>query len=131
MDTITGEAFSIAYAGPIARARVWRRTDMTADEGAAMGVRFFAELTRSLSAPRSVRSFIFDGREATEAVGPVTRRGWEEFLSACAAHGTRISIIVGPSATQRLQFTSICSSNAPGLYAIVTGTAEADAWAIP
>ena len=93
---------------------VINREDASAEEGARCAALMNEVLTKRVLAPHTTyRALVFDVRRGPQAFGPKTRLSLEQIFNAAKAAERRVAVIVGPSATQRMQFGNLSLECAP------------------
>jgi hypothetical protein len=108
-----GAIFEIRAEGTWAACEVVNRSDVSAEEGARCASEMHEVLTTRVFRPLSpYRGLLFDVRKGPPAFGPKTRAALEHLFAAGAASGRRIAVLVSESATQRMQFGSLCQEHA-------------------
>jgi hypothetical protein len=109
--SITGPNFAVEErVDGIAIVRVWRRPDLSRDEGGRCAA-LIVEHMRRLA--RSFRSCVFDLTEATTAWGPATNQSLSEMLAVWESAGKPIFIVPADEAIQRLLLVELQRSSAP------------------
>jgi hypothetical protein len=106
-----GENHLISERDGLAVCQIWSRPDLSSDEGAknaAQMVSFMKDVV--LRVGTKYRGFIFDVRRAPPVFGPNTRIVLADLLARAVERSVRVAIITGESATQQLQFRSLCST---------------------
>lgn len=107
---------------------MWVRTDLTSEEGAKNAAQMVTYLREQvLRAGTKHRGVIFDVRRAPPVFGPKTRETLASLLSQCVRVGVRFAVITGESATQILQFRSLCA-DAPALTRVFDSEPAAVQW---
>ncbi len=124
-----GGNYEITIERAVARARVFRRPDVDAAEGARFAEGIRADVLRALEAPL-VRGAIVDVREAPPVTGPSTRATMGRLAQDCEAAGRRLAFLPGEHPTQRLQLSAIVSDHAPRTAAVCTTIEAAEAWVL-
>ena len=120
-----GSSYSISVDGDRGSIRVWRRPDLSTDEGA----RLAGEMAKALGGllPK-IRSLLFDLREAPPISGPTTAAALGNLARACERARIRIAVIVADDAMQRLQVNRVAKECAPEMARVFAAPAEADPW---
>jgi len=109
-----GAIFEIRQSGELAWCEVVNREDVSAEEGARCANLMHEVLTlRVLSAHSLYRGLLFDVRRGPPAFGPKTRAALERIFAHAPGSQRRIAVLVGGSATQRMQFGNLCLEHAP------------------
>lgn len=120
----TAENFEFVVQEPFLLARVWRRKDLSMEQGAQLAQRF-ADHAVALAEGR--RSLIMDMRDAPTVVGPITEGAFHRFLEAWERSSNRIAI-VSVDLVQRFQYANLVKAHAPESGRVVESLAEAQAW---
>lgn len=94
----------------IAVVRVWRRPDLSRDEGARCA-QLIADHMRRLS--HKARSCVFDLTRATTSWGPTTHRALAEMLRVWEAAGRPIYVVQAEESIQRLLLRELQRKAAP------------------
>jgi hypothetical protein len=124
-----GPIFEISAQGAWATCEVVNRTDVTAEEGARCASTMNEVLTtRVLSALSPYRGLLFDVRKGPPAFGPKTRAALEKVFAAARLSGRTLAVLVGESATQRMQFGNLCWEHAPQHAQVFQTEASAREW---
>ena len=97
--------------------RVWRRPDLSRDEGARCAELIAGHMRRLAG---SARCCLFDLSEATASWGPATNRAVGEMLGAWEAAGKPIYVVPSLEAIQRLLLRDLQRLYAPRCSRIVT-----------
>jgi hypothetical protein len=98
----SGGNYTIHVDGVVVDVVVWRRPDIGLLEGAAFAQQKVAHL-RALAARAGLTALMLDLSDAPPIVGPKTQEAVAEMLEAFASVGRKVAVVVGESATQRLQ----------------------------
>jgi hypothetical protein len=92
--------------------QIWMRPDLSSEQGAhnakQMASYFMDEVLRVGTTYRGV---IFDVRRGPPVFGPKTREVLAALLVRCVERNVRMAVLTGESATQVLQFRSLCSTS--------------------
>jgi hypothetical protein len=105
-----GENHVISERDGFAVCQIWSRPDLSSEEGAKNAAQMVAFLkTRVLQEGTKYRGLIFDVRRGPPVFGPKTRTVLEGLLARAVERAVRVAILTGESATQQLQFRSLCS----------------------
>jgi hypothetical protein len=110
MRLAEGENHLISSRDGFAVCQIWTRPDLSSEEGAKNAqqmVSFMMDVVLRLGT--NYRGIIFDVRRAPPVFGPKTRAVLAELLARSIERSVRLAIITGESATQVLQFRSLCS----------------------
>ncbi len=123
-----GENYVISERDGLAVCQVWSRPELSSEDGAKNAAQMVAFLRdRVLRAGARFRGVIFDVRRAPPVFGPKTRETLAGLLAQCARVGIRFSVITGESATQVLQFRSLCAE-APAFTRVFDNEPAAVQW---
>jgi hypothetical protein len=120
-----GHSFSIAVDGDRGSIRVWRRPDLTVEEGARAAQQMALVFSGLLP---SVRSLLFDLREAPSVGGPASLDALCDFARACERARIRTAVLVADAAVQHLQVNRIAKECAPQMARVFRSPDEADVW---
>jgi len=106
-----GDNHLISERDGLAICQVWTRPDLSAEQGAKNAQEMVAFLNDNvLRLGTKFRGLIFDVRRGPPVFGPKTRDTLAALLARSIAHKVRVGIICGESATQVLQFRSLCAA---------------------
>jgi hypothetical protein len=124
-----GDNFRVCVWRGVAYCQVWRRPDVSAQEG----TRFAAVLANSLRAlltddDNLVPGIVFDIREAPATSGPNTLALLAEAIGTWSLAGKNVAMLVGP-AEQRAQMTELVRTNGNGRGAVYDDVDAAVAFA--
>jgi hypothetical protein len=106
----------------IAIVRVWRRPDLSRDEGARCAELIVGHMHRLAG---SARCCLFDLSEATASWGPATNRAVGAMLGAWEAAGKPIYVVPATEAIQRLLLRDLQRLHAPRYSRIVSSLESA------
>ena len=110
MRLIEGDNHLISERDGLAICQVWTRPDLSAEQGAKNAGQMVAYMTSVVLRPgTSYRGIVFDVRRAPKIFGPQTRTVLEGLFALSASRKVPIAIITSDSATQVLQFRSLCA----------------------
>jgi hypothetical protein len=120
-----GPSYSIALDGQRGSVRIWRRPDLSTEEGA----RLAQEMARALAGvlPQT-RSLLFDLREAPSVSGPTSVEALGTLARACERARIRIAVLVGDDAMQRLQVNRVVKEYAPEMARVFGTPEDAEPW---
>lgn len=121
-----GGNFSIDLEGGVATLRVWRRPDLSFDEGARLALVILDHI-RKLAAGGDARGFIMDLREAPPLTGKRTRATLTEIVGTCEVAGKRIGILLAAGA-QRVILERGLSVKGPTTARFFDGPELARTW---
>lgn len=108
--------------------QVWVRPDLSSEQGAQNAdelVRFLEEMV--LRPTTRYRGIILDVRRAPTVFGPRTRARLAALFSKSVVIRLPLAVLCGTTATQALQFRSLCSPS-PHLLQVFENEAEASHW---
>ena len=112
MRLTEGENFLISERDGLVVCQIWMRPDLSSEQGAhnakQMASYFMDEVLRVGTTYRGV---IFDVRRGPPVFGPKTREVLAALLVRCVERNVRMAVLTGESATQVLQFRSLCSTS--------------------
>lgn len=124
-----GPIFTIRSLGSIAWCEVTNRDDVSPEEGARCAATIQEVLTVQVLAPQSpYRGLVIDVRQGPTAVGPKTRATLERIFVAATTSQRRVAVLVGSSATQRMQFGNLCREHAREYGQVFQTEASAREW---
>ena len=121
----SGENYSIELLTKHAHVRVWRRPDIDSAAGATNAGVMVEHLSKLIA--QTLKSVLFDLREAPAIAGPRTVETMSSLMSACEKHGVRIAIVVSDDPMQVLQFRRLASTYAP-TQGRVSSAIDAEGW---
>ncbi|MEO6600601.1 MAG: hypothetical protein ABIQ16_12045, partial [Polyangiaceae bacterium] len=105
-----GDNHLISERDGLAICQIWTRPDLSSEQGAKNAqemVTFIQDLV--LRADANFRGIIFDARRGPTVFGPKTRETLAGLLVRSVARNVRVAVLCGESATQVLQFRSLCA----------------------
>lgn len=120
-----GPSYSIALEGDRGSIRVWKRPDLSTDEGARLAV----EMAKAIGGllPK-VRALLFDLRDAPVVSGPQTVEALGDLVHACERARIRVAAIVTDDAVQRLQVNRVVKERAPEMARVFGTPDDAEPW---
>jgi hypothetical protein len=128
MRLVEGDNHLISERDGLAICQVWTRPDLSAEDGAKNAGQMVAYMTDViLRKGTSCRGIVFDVRRGPKVFGPKTRTVLEGLLALSAGRKVRLAIIVSGSATQVLQFRSLCAA-APAMTQVFPDEPSAVRW---
>ena len=124
-----GSNYRVSLDGKVASAVIWKRPDLSAQEGAeaARELAVYME-TLARKHAETATAAIVDLREAPPVAGPKTQAHVAAIMHAWELAGRRIAWIVGDSPLQQLQIKRLVREHSPRMGTVVTSIAEARAW---
>jgi hypothetical protein len=123
-----GENHIISERDGLVICQVWTRPDLSSEQGAKNAqemVTFIRDLV--LHAGTRYRGIIFDVRRGPPVFGPKTRETFAGLFLRSVERNVRVAILCGESATQVLQFRSLCAPN-PTVTQVFENEAAAVQW---
>ena len=128
MRLIEGDNHLISERDGLAICQVWVRPDLSVEDGARNAGQMVDYLTDVvLRSGTSYRGIVFDVRRGPKVFGPQTRSVMEGLLALSAGRKVRVAIITSDSATQILQFRSLCAA-APAMTQVFADEPSAVRW---
>ena len=128
MRLAEGENHLISERDGLAVCQIWMRPDLSSDEGAKNAQQMASFLMNVvLRVGTTYRGIIFDVRQGPPVFGPQTRAVLASLLLRCTERRVRLAVITGESATQVLQFRSLCS-DAPDMTQVFDNEPAAVQW---
>jgi hypothetical protein len=108
--------------------KIWTRPDLSSEQGAKNAQQMVTYLMDvALRAGTSYGGLVFDVRCGPPVFGPKTREVLVALFGRSIARNVRIAIITGDSATQQLQFRSLCSDT-PSMAQLFDNEPDAVQW---
>lgn len=120
-----GPSYSIALDGDRGSIRVWRRPDLSTDEGARLAVEMANAIAGLLP---KIRALLFDLRDAPPVSGPATVEALGNLVRACERGRIRVAAIVADDAMQRLQVNRVVRELAPEMARVFSTPEDAEPW---
>jgi hypothetical protein len=128
MRLVEGDNHLISQRDGLAICQVWIRPDLSSEDGAKSAAQMVAYLTNVvLRVGTSYRGLIFDVRRGPTVFGPQTRTVLSELLATSVTRKVRVAILTSESATQTLQFRSLCQV-APTMTQVFANEPSAVQW---
>lgn len=128
MRLVEGDNHLISERDGVAICQVWTRPDLSSEEGAKNARQMVSYLTDVVLRPgTSYRGLIIDVRRGPPVFGPKTRTALVGLLATSVARNVRVAILTSDSATQVLQFRSLCTP-APTLTQVFATESSAVQW---
>lgn len=125
MTRTTGPNFEVEERSDgVAVVRVWRRPDLSREEGARCADLMTGHMRRL--AP-TARGCVFDLTEATASWGPATNKALGEMLAAWESARKPLFVVHGPEAIQKLLLRELQRTSAPRHSRLVASRQEAEA----
>lgn len=107
--------------------RVWRRTDLDAQSGAALAQSMADRLVLAVETGK-LRGVVLDLSEAPPVAGPITQAAIQRMCMVTAQVGVPLGAVAGPTATHQLQLKRLVQDTGP-LNRVCADAAEAQHWA--
>jgi hypothetical protein len=128
MRLTEGENHLISQRDGLAICQVWTRPDLSSEEGAKNARQMVSYLTDVvLRVGTPYRGLIVDVRRGPPVFGPATRSVLAGLLATSATRKVRVAILTSDSASQVLQFRSLCSV-APTMTQVFDNEPSAVQW---
>jgi hypothetical protein len=128
MRLAEGENHLISQRDGLAICQVWTRPDLSSEEGAKNAGQMVSYLLDVvLRVGTAYRGLILDVRRGPPVFGPTTRDVLAGLLATSVKRKVRVAILTGDSATQVLQFRSLCSA-APTMTQVFDNEPSAVQW---
>jgi hypothetical protein len=128
MRLAEGDNHLISQRDGLAICQVWTRPDLSSEEGAKNAAQMVSYLTDVvLRVGTAYRGLIFDVRRGPTVFGPQTRSVLATLLATSVTRKVRVAILTSESATQVLQFRSLCSV-APSMTQVFDNEPSAVQW---
>jgi hypothetical protein len=109
--------------------RVWRRPDLSDEEGARCAQEMAELLDRLARGPRTLASAVLlDLRDAPPAVGPKTQDLIGRMVQSWEQAGRRFALLVGEDPVQGMQLRLLVKKRAPHVARVFSSLAEARRW---
>lgn len=123
-----GDNHVISERDGLAICQVWTRPDLSTEQGAKNAQEMVAFIQDIVLRPGTkFRGLIFDVRRGPPVFGPRTRETLAALFVRSIAHKVRVGILCGESATQVLQFRSLCAAT-PTMTQVFENEAAAAHW---
>ncbi len=123
-----GDNHLISERDGLAICQIWTRPDLSAEQGAANAQEMVTFLQNVVLRPGTTyRGIIFDVRRGPTTFGPKTRETLTLLLARSLSNKVRLAFLCGESATQVLQFRSLCSAT-PSMTQVFDSEAPAAHW---
>lgn len=122
-----GGNYAIDLEESVATLRVWKRPDLTFDEGARLAVMILEDVRR-IVASADVRGFIMDLRDAPTLTGKRTRGTLSEIVGVCEAAKKPIGVLLA-AGVQYATLSAPLSVTGPTMARFCTEPDAARVWA--
>lgn len=126
MRGAAGANYAIELDDRIATLRVWRRPDLSFDEGARLAVEILGHIRR-LAGDSGVVGFVMDLREAPALTGKRTRAVLADVVGACEAASKPIGVVV--TDVQRATLEQPLMQSGPTRARLCSDVESARTWA--
>lgn len=127
----SGGNYQVELTKGIAVCKVWKRPDLSREEGAAMAQEKVLLLSRLAQGPRSMaKALLLDLRLAPTAWGPMTQLALEEIFAAWEAAGRRLALLVADDSLQLMLLRQSLERAAPKQGRAFQGDSEAEAYCL-
>lgn len=124
-----GSNFEIEESSGLVRCRVWRRPDLSREDGAKSADALAETLVQLAADTTKARSFVLDLLDAPPA-GPLTQRSLERIMAACAAAKRRIAVVVSEDPLHLMQMRRIVGDHAREVGRVFSDRESARLWAM-
>ncbi|MDI3285578.1 hypothetical protein [Polyangium sp. 15x6] len=125
-----GGNYSMTLGDGVAACRVWRRTDVSREVGAAYAREMVGVFQRVAREPTArVRGAVMDLREVTIAWGPTTDAALGEMFGALEGASRRIAVVSADDALQMMSLQRLLKAHAPKFGRVFVIPADAFRWA--
>jgi hypothetical protein len=125
-----GGNYEIQLTRGIAICRVWKRPDVSREEGARYAEEMVRTMAETAAGMRSVgRAAILDLSEAPTAWGPATESSLGHILAGWERSQRRIAVQMSADPVQSLLIRRMCRRHAPTYGMPVASRVEAELWA--
>lgn len=123
-----GDNHLISERDGLAVVQVWIRPDLSTEQGAKNAQEMTAFIDEVVLRPGTkFRGVIFDVRRGPTVFGPKTRETLTGLINRSAAQKIKVAIVCGESATQVLQFRSLCTES-PSMAQVFDNEPNALQW---
>jgi hypothetical protein len=124
-----GGNYEITLHRGVAVCRVWKRPDVTREEGARYAEEMVRTMGETAGGLRSVaKAAILDMSEAPTSWGPATEASLGQILAEWERNRRRIAVQMSADPIQGLLIRRMCKEHAPAYSVAVTSKADADQW---
>ncbi len=122
----SGGNYRIDLVRTIAWVRVWKRPDLTREQGSELAREKIALLRKLAQGPRSMaKAMLLDMRDAPTSWGPVTQAALTEILAAWETAGRRVSVLLSSDPVQGVLMRPLLKQAAPTMARSFLVEAEA------
>ena len=109
--------------------RVWRRPDLSREEGAKLAEEQVEILIRLAEGPRAMaKALLYDLRLATASWGPVTQAALDKAFIAWELAGRKIAVLLADEPLQMMLIKQSFKQSAPSMGQVFLDEAEAEAY---
>jgi len=124
-----GGNYDITLQRGVAVCRVWKRPDVTREEGARYAEEMVRTMSETAGGLRSVaKAAVLDMSEAPTSWGPATEASLGQILAAWERNRRRIAVQMSDDPIQGLLLRRMCKENAPAYSTAVSSRADAEQW---
>lgn len=128
MRLVEGDNHLISERDGLVICQVWTRPDLSPEAGAKSAEQMTAYMMNVVLRPGTpYRGIIFDVRRGPTLFGPKTRETLTRLLSESATRSVRVAFLSADSASQALQFRSLCAG-LPNQAQVFESEAAAAQW---
>ncbi|MBX3217971.1 MAG: hypothetical protein KF850_38550 [Labilithrix sp.] len=128
MRLAEGENFTIELDEGVATLRVWKRPDLSFEEGARLALTIRDHVVGFVGAGGSTaRGFIMDLRDAPTLTGKQTRATLGEIVRACEAARCPVGVLLSPG-VQRVTLEDALSESGPTRARFFADPSDARSW---
>lgn len=123
----SGGNYQIDLVKGIVSCRVWRRPDLTREEGAKFAEEKVEILVRLAQGPRAMaKALLFDLRLAPSSWGPITQAALDKIFTAWEVAGRRLGVLLADEPLQLMLIKQSFKSTAPTMGQTFTSETEAE-----
>ncbi|MFO0660427.1 MAG: hypothetical protein U0165_11440 [Polyangiaceae bacterium] len=124
----SAENHEITLDDGLARCRVWRRPDLSSEDGARCAEQMSSSLARLALVGSGARALALDLSEAPGVAGPRTAAAIGSLLVSWKNSKKRAALIVGDQPLKQLQMKRIVAENALGWAEVFPSFEQARTW---
>jgi hypothetical protein len=123
----SGGNYQIDLVKGIVVCRVWKRPEITREEGARFAEEKVEILTRLAEGPRAMaKALLFDLRQAPASWGPITQAALDKIFVAWEVAGRRLGVLLADEPLQMMLIKQSFKQTAPTFGQIFTVELEAE-----
>ena len=127
----SGDNYRIDLVRTIAWVRVWKRPDLSREQGSALAQQKVKLLQQLAAGPRSMaKALLLDLSAAPTSWGPVTEAALAEILAAWEAAGRRVAVLLAEDPVQGVLVRPLLKKAAPHMARSFHSEAEALDWSV-